>query len=393
MSLAVVAGWEPAGAKPGGWTEEEGGYTVVTTDPATGTYHGSIVGDSTGAGIDIPVGPLTSSGGKVWVGMAVLAPSATAWMGGSSQFPFLWISDSTSSNHVGLCLLAEGSIAVGTYVGAQDFPSFTTFQGGRSVPGVWVPGEWFYLEFAANHVNTTGFAEVRVNGQTLFTTSALDSYGSGTLSTTKNVRIRGPYSSGETVWVDDLYVEIEDGAGVQDFHGPSKIQNGTPSTLDAAPAGTLRAATVFAEPMSAETRLGTARVSTVFAEVMSSPSPPATAPDAVTDLAATPGDTQVALAWSAPADGGAAITDYVVEVDDGGGWVTFADGTSATTGATVTGLSNGVEHSFRVSAVNSAGTGTASNVATATPTAASSGLKLAGEPLYSNRRAIRVLEL
>lgn len=36
-------------------------------------------------------------------------------------------------------------------------------------------------------------------------------------------------------------------------------------------------------------------------------------PEAVTDLVATPGDGQVALTWTAPADGGFAITDYIVQ--------------------------------------------------------------------------------
>lgn len=39
----------------------------------------------------------------------------------------------------------------------------------------------------------------------------------------------------------------------------------------------------------------------------------ATVPGAVSDLAGTVGNTQVPLTWSAPADGGAAITDYIVQ--------------------------------------------------------------------------------
>jgi hypothetical protein len=39
----------------------------------------------------------------------------------------------------------------------------------------------------------------------------------------------------------------------------------------------------------------------------------ATVPDAVTDLAGVAGDGEVALTWSAPNDGGAAITDYIVQ--------------------------------------------------------------------------------
>lgn len=39
----------------------------------------------------------------------------------------------------------------------------------------------------------------------------------------------------------------------------------------------------------------------------------AVVPDAVDDLDATPGDTEVDLTWTAPADGGSAITDYIVQ--------------------------------------------------------------------------------
>ncbi|MDA3015308.1 MAG: fibronectin type III domain-containing protein, partial [Actinomycetota bacterium] len=96
----------------------------------------------------------------------------------------------------------------------------------------------------------------------------------------------------------------------------------------------------------------------------------ATAPDAPTDLVGTPGVRSVSLTWTAPtSDGGATITDYIVEYssNSGSNWTTFADGTSASTRATVTGLTDGTEYTFRVSAVNSAGTGTASATETVTP--------------------------
>ncbi|MEY3356943.1 MAG: hypothetical protein RIR87_2 [Actinomycetota bacterium] len=58
----------------------------------------------------------------------------------------------------------------------------------------------------------------------------------------------------------------------------------------------------------------------------------------------TAGDGNVSLTWTAPAsDGGAAISDYLVEYStDGHSWTTFADGTSALTSATVTGLTNSI---------------------------------------------------
>lgn len=96
-----------------------------------------------------------------------------------------------------------------------------------------------------------------------------------------------------------------------------------------------------------------------------------TAPDAPTDLVATPASTQMVLTWTAPVDnGGASITDYIVEYklnSEPTTWTTFADGTSASTGATVTGLTNDLSYNFRVSAVNSVGTGAVSSTATAIP--------------------------
>ena len=86
----------------------------------------------------------------------------------------------------------------------------------------------------------------------------------------------------------------------------------------------------------------------------------------------TAGDGTVSLTWSAPAsDGGAAISDYLVEFSaDGNSWSTFADGTSTLTSATVTGLSNAISYRFRITARNAVADGVVSNTsALVTPTA------------------------
>ena len=99
---------------------------------------------------------------------------------------------------------------------------------------------------------------------------------------------------------------------------------------------------------------------------------------------------QVPLTWSAAASNGSAITDYVVQYSTSATFAsavtTFADGTSASTSTTVTGLANGTTYYFRVAAVNAVGTGAYSSIsasaipstipdapATPTITAASSG--------------------
>ncbi|MGE3340406.1 MAG: fibronectin type III domain-containing protein [Candidatus Altimarinota bacterium] len=94
-------------------------------------------------------------------------------------------------------------------------------------------------------------------------------------------------------------------------------------------------------------------------------------PGTVTTLQAEAGNTEVELIWYPPFDGGSAITDYVVEYGETVGFPgnaqVFSDGTSSITGATVTGLTNDTEYSFRIAAVNGIGTGPYSNVEEATP--------------------------
>ena len=97
----------------------------------------------------------------------------------------------------------------------------------------------------------------------------------------------------------------------------------------------------------------------------------ATAPGIPSNLQAAPGIRQVALTWDAPANGGAAITDYGVQYRTVGGiWASFPDGTNPNTGATVTLLADGTTYQLRVRARNSVGWGLSSDYVTATTTAA-----------------------
>ena len=94
-------------------------------------------------------------------------------------------------------------------------------------------------------------------------------------------------------------------------------------------------------------------------------------PDAPVISSVTAGNAQVVVAWSAPANNGAAISDYVVQysTSSSGSYTTFADGISTSTSATVTGLTNGTAYYFKVAATNSVGTGSNSVAsAAATPT-------------------------
>lgn len=107
-------------------------------------------------------------------------------------------------------------------------------------------------------------------------------------------------------------------------------------------------------------------------------------PGAPSLLSVTPSDRRATLLWSAPLDdGGANVTDYVIEYRTSGAtsWSTFTDPVSTSLTASVPGLENALEYEFRVAAVNGVGTGPYSGVIAATPylaPAAPTGLLVAG---------------
>jgi fibronectin type 3 domain-containing protein len=96
----------------------------------------------------------------------------------------------------------------------------------------------------------------------------------------------------------------------------------------------------------------------------------ATAPGAPTLNSATPGNGDVALAWSAPSsDGGSAITGYKVYRGTASGGETLLTTLGNVTSWTDTGAANGTTYYYKVTAFNSVGEGAASNELSATPTA------------------------
>jgi len=100
--------------------------------------------------------------------------------------------------------------------------------------------------------------------------------------------------------------------------------------------------------------VGNSVASSASAEVI--PVAPATAPNAPTAVEGTVGDTQISVAFTAPAiNGGSAITGYTVTSSPGG---LTATGTESP--IVVTGLTNGTAYTFTVVATNIVGSSLAS---------------------------------
>ena len=98
---------------------------------------------------------------------------------------------------------------------------------------------------------------------------------------------------------------------------------------------------------------------------------PATVPSAPQNLVASAGNGSVSLSWTAPAsNGGAPVTSYnVLRSTTSGAETALSSGVTGTTYTDSSAL-NGTTYFYKVTAVNSAGPGAASNEASATPTAA-----------------------
>ena len=97
---------------------------------------------------------------------------------------------------------------------------------------------------------------------------------------------------------------------------------------------------------------------------------PATNPSAPRSLATAAGNRSVRLSWARPmSNGGASITDYVIQRSANGGrtWTRVFDRFSSTRTATVGDLTNGHRYYFRVAAKNRAGVGPWSRAVAAVP--------------------------
>jgi len=167
-------------------------------------------------------------------------------------------------------------------------------------------------------------------------------------------------------------------APITDYREQFSSDNGATWTTFSAAASTATSATVTGLTNGTAYRFRVAAVNGVgtgaYTAASSSVTPSAgTPPNAPTSLAATAGNAQIALSWTAPsAPGTSAITGYTVEYTPSGGSAQTVSTGSTGTSYTLTGLTNGTAYTVRVAGVSAAGTGTFTAASSSvTPSAAS----------------------
>ncbi|HEV2193848.1 MAG TPA: fibronectin type III domain-containing protein [Nitrosopumilaceae archaeon] len=175
-------------------------------------------------------------------------------------------------------------------------------------------------------------------------------------------------------------------SGIVGLLSSYKIERSTDGgiTWSAIPTNILSTSTTYSDTGLAASTTYTYRVFAVYGAVQSQPSntasattpSAATAPQPPTGLTATAASSsQINLSWTVPANnGGSDITGYKIErsTDAGTTWSPIvSNSASKSTAYSDTGLSPSTAYTYRVSAINSAGTSQPSNTASATtPSAA-----------------------
>ena len=147
---------------------------------------------------------------------------------------------------------------------------------------------------------------------------------------------------------------------------------GLTSAVTNGPLTALAGGGVYAYGLSNTFPTSTYQASNYWVDVVYSPTSGATAPGAPSGVSATAGNTAATVSWTAPNNGGSAITSYTVTPYIGSAAQTpvTVSGSPPGTSTTVTGLTNGTAYTFTVSATNAVGTGSASSPSNAVTPAA-----------------------
>jgi hypothetical protein len=111
---------------------------------------------------------------------------------------------------------------------------------------------------------------------------------------------------------------------------------------------------------------------------------PATTPGRTTVAGVSRGNASATVRWASPASGGSALTNYVIRTYSGTTWVRTTTVAATARSVTVTGLTNGVAHTFSVTATNAVGAGLTSSRSPSVVPATTPGRPAIGTPTAGN---------
>ncbi len=275
------------------------------------------------------------------------APTGLTTIPGNEQVDLSW----TAPSDTGGSPITDYTIQYSSNSGTSwnDFVDEVSPQTSATVTGLTNGTEYTFQVAAVNAAGAGSFATTDAS----VVPATIAGAPTGVVGTSGNTQVTlswtAPGSTGGNA-ITDYVVQYSSNSG----SSWTSFSDGTSTNTTATVTGLING-TAYVFRVAAVNSDGTGN----YAQTSSSVTP-ATTPGTSTSVAGTSGNTQVALTWTAPSsNGGAFISDYVIEVSSNGGgtWISFTDGESAATSAVVTGLVNGTEYIFQVAAVNSAGAG------------------------------------
>ena len=286
------------------------------------------------------------------------APSVSATAGSNTSLDVRW---APPSNTGPVITSYDLQYRQGTSGNFTDGPQDVT--GASAAIGSLAPNTSYQVQVRATNAEGNGDWSLSGTGQTGTTVPGAPTGLTATASGTTQINLSwsAPASTGGSA-ITGYKIEVSSNGGSS---WTDQVANTNSTATTYAHTG-LAAGSTRHYRVSAINANGTGTASNVDSATTGT-----TVPGAPTGLTATAsGTTQIDLSWGAPAsDGGSAITGYKIEVSSNGGssWTDqVANTNSTTTTYAHTGLAAGTTRHYRVSAINTNGTGTASNVANAT---------------------------
>ncbi len=336
------------------------GTTFTTSSDGTGTATGTtITGLTNGTAYGVRVTATNDRGNSPsYSSVATTTPSSTpaqvTGVGttiGDAQVALTWSVPSDNGNTITDYIVTYKRSASSSYT---TFIDGTSTNATATVDGL-VNGIAYDFQIAAVNGVGPGVSSTAVSATPLTTPNEPTSVTTTASSTELIVTWIAPTSTGGSAITDYTIEYSSDGTNFTTFIDGTSTATGT--TINSLTNGT-----AYGVRVSAVNSIGTGTTSTVTTNT------PGAVPDAPV-LSSVASSTEVILTWTVPANNGFAITDYGVEykLTASSTYTAFADGVSTATGTTVTTLTNGSGYDFRVTAVNSFGTSTESNIVGNTP--------------------------